>query len=228
MSLELEMAITRAEQATSEKEVYMYNLYSNSDGGLCGQFSPGGKGCNYYGGVAIDVENPPAEIKAEHATARLNPEWIAAQNLKWIAAGRFAISATEAATVTSARYIIKQFGNRSEVRLVTGGACVAIGSMETCMAWIDRHEYVVDVELTAHGAHLALTRVDADLYFRMVQNIEDWKKPIDRQFHQHLSDDMRRIYSAVIVFFTGSVATFHDTAKGTIVRAAGYYSAVGA
>jgi hypothetical protein len=53
---------------------YMYDIY-NKRGEHIGEFTPGGPGCNYYGKVAIDVNNPPKEIKAYHTTAKLNPEW---------------------------------------------------------------------------------------------------------------------------------------------------------
>jgi hypothetical protein len=53
---------------------YMYDIYSKK-GNKIAEFTPGGPGCNHFGGVTIDLENPPAEIKSEHCTAKLNPSY---------------------------------------------------------------------------------------------------------------------------------------------------------
>lgn len=61
--------------------------------------------------------------------------------------------------------------------------------------------------------------------FEQVEDMKNWKNPIDAVIHW--SD--RKIVEAAIIHFTGSVPTFTKTSAGHLwVKAAGYYSAIGA
>lgn len=69
-----------------------------------------------------------------------------------------------------------------------------------------------------------VTRGELSAAFKKVQNSENWKLPI------YSSIDIRdqEIVKNAIIFFTGSVPTFHWVCGKTMVKAAGYYAAVGA
>lgn len=49
----------------------MVYIITKEDGSKFGEFSPGGKGNNYFGKVAINLENPQKEIKQFGMTATL-------------------------------------------------------------------------------------------------------------------------------------------------------------
>lgn len=61
--------------------------------------------------------------------------------------------------------------------------------------------------------------------FNEITDPDNWKGPIEAQVMDHEVEAARE----AVAFFTGSVAEFEKTDYGThIVRAAGYYAAVGA
>lgn len=72
-----------------------------------------------------------------------------------------------------------------------------------------------------------MTRGKLESYFNLVKNPQNWKLPIDSICEMK---DVANIESAII-FFTGSVPSFKPSATLTgkyIVKADGYYAAVGA
>lgn len=70
-----------------------------------------------------------------------------------------------------------------------------------------------------------LTRGQLKVYFDKVSNKENWKLPIDAVC---LTKDVKNIEKAII-YFTGSVPLFTKMENSIYrVKAAGYYSAVGA
>lgn len=73
--------------------------------------------------------------------------------------------------------------------------------------------------------------------FNAVCNTENWKAPVQALISGIPADrglDLQRAVEAAVVFFTGSVATTRLLPEngaptfGLVVRAAGYYAAVGA
>jgi hypothetical protein len=77
--------------------------------------------------------------------------------------------------------------------------------------------------------HAGYTRRELKEAFELVQDTQNWKNPINRMVPTCSGADLNLITSAV-VFFAGCVPTFRvDRKTGcTIVKAAGYYAAVGA
>lgn len=69
-----------------------------------------------------------------------------------------------------------------------------------------------------------VTRGELSVAFKKVQNPENWKYAISATID--IKD--QEIVKNAIIFFTGSVPTFHWVAGKVVVKAAGYYAAIGA
>lgn len=61
--------------------------------------------------------------------------------------------------------------------------------------------------------------------FTSVQDKQNWKNPILAIVPAETDLEM---LAAAIIFFAGCVPTFHSTPDGLLVKAVGYYAAIGA
>ncbi len=111
-------------------------------------------------------------------------------------------------------------GNRSEV-IDAAGNCRYIGSDIGCMNFIDNNDLITEV----NGK--GVSRRELQDAFEKVQNKDNWKMSVNAYVPE--SDDAaKNLYAAAIEFFTGSKAEFMALSNGMVVKAEGYYAAVGA